>query len=314
MKNIAITIFSILIIAVLGLYLVSFQVRETESCLMMTFGKASQPITEPGWYFKWPYPIQKPQKYDSRMKVYAPETEETTTAGGEPIIVNTYVVWRISDPLLYYNTTSKVSNFEEELLRSQIRNIQNSVIGRHEFSEFVNSDASKIVFESIENEMLSELRNSVADAKYGIEIKTLGIKQLQISEDVSTKVFDRMRAERNRKAQDTISQGNAEVLQIQEDARKVSEQLLAAAEARATIKRGEGDAEAAKYYSAMQEDPEFAEFLIAIERIPKILSDRTTFVVDTNQEPFTILRGRPNLKPADPNKPKDINTTQIVEE
>lgn len=307
MKNIAITIFTIIIIAALGLYLVSFQVRETESCLMMTFGKASQPITEPGWYFKWPYPIQKPEKYDSRMKVYAPETEETTTAGGEPIIVNTYVAWRISDPLLYYNTASKVGNFEEELLRSQIRNIQNSVIGRHEFSEFVNSDETKIAFESIEKEMLSELRNSVEDAKYGIEIKTLGIKQLQISEDVSTKVFDRMRAERNRKAQDTISQGNADVLKIREEARKVSEQLLAAAEARATIKRGEGDAEAARYYSIMQEDPDFAEFLIAIERMPEILSDRTTFVVDTNKEPFRILWERPNLKPADPNKPMDVN-------
>ena len=197
MKNIAITIFIILIVVTLGLRMVSFQVRETESCLVMTFGKADKPITEPGLYFKWPYPIQEVVKYDSRMKVYVPEVEETTTAGGEPIIVNTYVIWRKSDPLLYYKATSKKSNPERELLESQIRNTQNSVIGRHEFSEFVNSDPNQIAFEKIEQEMLAELQKSVADAQYGIEIKTLGIRQLKVSEDVSPKVFDRMRKERN---------------------------------------------------------------------------------------------------------------------
>jgi membrane protease subunit HflC len=270
---------------------------------MMTFGKASKPITEPGWKFKWPYPIQKPQKYDSRMKVYSPEAEETSTAGGEPIIVNTYVVWRISDPLLYYKATTNVSDFEVEKLRSQIRNVQNSVIGRHDFSEFVNSDETKIAFENIEQEMITELRSSVADAEFGIEIKTLGIKQLKISEDVSTKVFDRMRAERNRKAQDTISEGNAEVLSIQQDTKTISDTILAAAEARAKIIRGKGDAEAAQYYEQLNKNPELAEFLYVMDLLPEMLKDRTTIVIDTTQEPFNVLWNKPNLTPAEPNKP-----------
>ena len=303
MKNIAITIFTIIIIVTLGLYLFSFQVRETESCLIMTFGRASKPITEPGWKFKWPYPIQKPVKYDSRMKVYYPEAEETSTAGGEPIIVNTYIVWRIADPLLYYNATSKKSMPEEELLRSQIRNVQNSVIGRHDFSEFVNSDDTKISFEQIEQEMLAELRNSVADAEFGIEIKTLGIKQLNVSADVSTKVFDRMRAERNRKAQDTISEGYAEVLSIQQDTKMISDTILAAASARAKIIKGKGDAEAAQYYEQLNEDPVLAEFLYVMDLLPEMLKDRTTIVLDTTKEPFDVLWNKPNLTPAEPNKP-----------
>ena len=281
MKNFGITIFIILIVGALGLRMVSFQVRETKSALVLTFGKDDKPITEPGWYFKWPYPIQEVKKYDSRMKVYAPEVEETTTAGGEPIIVNTYVVWRISNPLLYYNATNRVSNPEEELLRSQIRNIQNSVIGNHEFSEFVNSDETKIDFVAIENEMLDELRKSVEDAQYGMEIKTLGIKQLKVSEDVSKKVFDRMRADRNRKARDTISKG---------------------------------EAEAAQYYDEFNEDPDFAEFLLVMDALPKMLGDRTTILIDTDKQPFTYLWEIPDLKPKDPNEPNYINVTEAVEE
>ncbi len=59
MKNIAITIFILLVVAVMALYLVSFQVRETEFALVTTFGKPTSEITEPGWYFKWPAPIQR---------------------------------------------------------------------------------------------------------------------------------------------------------------------------------------------------------------------------------------------------------------
>lgn len=315
MKNIAVTIFIILTIATLGLYLISFQVRETESCLVMTFGKADKPITEPGWYIKWPYPIQQTQTFDSRMKVYVPEVEETTTAGGEPIIVNTYVVWKISDPLLYYNATKEKSNPERDLLRSQIRNIQNSVIGRHEFSEFVNSDEDKIAFESIEQEMLTELRKSVEDARYGMEIKTLGIRQLKVSEDVSKKVFDRMRADRNRKAQDTISEGRAEADKIKDEATRISEQILAAAKARGDVIRGKGEAKAAKYYDMLKEDPELAEFLLAMDALPKILKEKATIVIDTNKKPFTFLWEELDIKPKDPNKPQeDPNEPQAVEE
>ena len=195
MKSIAITIFIVLIILTLSLYLISFQVRETESCMVTTFGDPTRQITEPGWFFKWPFPIQQVHTFDSRMRVFAPEVEETRTAGGHPIIVNTYVVWRISEPLKFYNRIQTVRNAENEFLRSRIRNTQNNVIGLHNFSEFVNSDQEKIKIKAIEQEMLAQLQQAVDDADYGIEIKTLGIKQLKVNEDVSKAVFERMKTD-----------------------------------------------------------------------------------------------------------------------
>jgi membrane protease subunit HflC len=304
MKNVAVMIFILLIILTLGLYLVSFQVRETESCMVTTFGKPTSQIVKPGWYFKWPFPIQQIHKYDSRMRVFTVEVEETRTASGDPIIVNTYVVWRISEPLKFYNTIKTVKNAEDELLRSRIRNTQNSVIGKYKFSQFVNSDPNQIKFDDIQKDMLAELKKAVAAADYGIEIKTMGIKQLKVSEDVSKKVFDRMRAERKRRADKIIAEGDSEAVWIKTDAKTISDELVAVADARAKKIQGEGDAKAAQYYKLLDEDPVLAGFLRNLEALQKMLESKTTFVVPPDKEPFSLLKGMPDLKPVDPNKPK----------
>ena len=295
MKNIAITIFIVLIVAIMVLYLVSFQVREIESVLVTTFGKPTREITEPGWYFKWPAPIQRVHPFDSRMRVFEAELGETTTKGAVPIIVNTFIVWKIAEPLEFFNAVGTIKEAENKL-RSQLGDTQNKVIGRHYFAEFINSDPAKIKFEEIQDEMLTDLKQAVRE-DYGIEIKTLGIKQLKVSEDVSKDVFERMRAERNRKTEATIAEGNAEATRIRADADSKKTELLAAAEARAKAIRAEGDAEAAKYYKLLDEDPEFAIFLRKIEALKKYLEKRSTIVFSADMEPFELLRKMPVLEP-----------------
>ncbi len=295
MKNVAITILVVLIVAVLGLYLVSFQVREIESSLVTTFGKPTREITEPGWYFKWPAPIQRVYKFDSRMRVFEAEVGETTTKGAIPIIVNTYVVWKIAEPLKFFNSVGAIQDAESKL-RSQLGDTQNKVVGRHYFSEFVNSDPAQIKFEQIQAEMLTDLHDVVKD-HYGIEIKTVGIKQLKINDDVTKDVFERMRAERTRRTQAIIAQGNAEAVKIRTDADSKKTELLAAAEARAKAIKGEGDAEAAKYYKMLEADPELAMFLRDVEALKKILQERSTVVLSADSEPFKLLKQMPRLEP-----------------
>ena len=295
MKNLAITVFIVLVIAVLGLYLISFQVRETESALLTTFGKPTRELTEPGWYFRWPAPIQRVSKFDSRMRVFEANLGETTTKAVVPIIVNTYIVWRIADPLQFFNAVETVKE-AENYLRSQLNDTQNNVVGQYYFSEFVNSDESKIKIEEIQEKMLAGLRQAVRD-DYGIEIKTLGIKQLKISADVSKDVFERMKAERNRRTEATIAEGNAEATKIKTDADSKKTELLAAAQARAKAIRGQGDAEAAKYYKMLEADPELAMFLRDVEALKKILEKRATIVISADTEPFKMLKQMPDLKP-----------------
>lgn len=304
MKNLTITIFIVLIFAIMGLWLFLFQVRETEYALVTTFGEPKRVITEPRLCFRWPRPIQRVYKFDSRMRILEANLGETTTKGAVPIIVNTYVVWKIADPLQFFNANEHGSITEaKKKLLSQISNTQNTIIGQHYFSEFVNSDPSKIIFEDIEKEMLDDLNTKQnVKEKYGIEIKTVGIKQLKISEDVSKDVFERMIAERDRKTLATISEGNAEASSIKDDANSIKIELLAAAEARAKAIQAEGDAQAAKFYKLLEADPVLAMFLQDIEAVKKILEKNTVIVLSTDAPPFNLIKEKPTIVPRDPNE------------
>ena len=304
MKNLTVTVFIVLIVAVMGLYLVSFQVREIESALVTTFGKPTREITKPGWYFKWPTPIQRVYNFDSRMRVFEADLAETTTKGAVPIIVNTYIVWKIAQPWEFFNAIGTVREAESKL-RSQVADTEKRIIGKHYFADFVNSDPSKIIFEDIEAEMLHDVNDAVTGAKYGIQIKALGIKQLKISEDVSTQVFDRMKSERNRRTEATIAQGSAEATKIKTDANSIRIELLAAADARAQAIRAEGDLEAAQYYKMLEADPEFAMFLQDIDTVKKTLKKNSIFVISTDVYPYYLLRDKPKILPRDPNESKE---------
>jgi len=106
-----------------------------------------------------------------------------------------------------------------------------------------------------------------------------------------------MRGERNRKTENTIAEGKAEAVKIrtQADAEKI--ELLAAAQARAKAIMGQGDAEAAKYYEMLQADQDLAMFLRDVEVLPEILKERSTYIINTDKDPFKLLREMPNLQP-----------------
>lgn len=295
MKNFAVVILVLLIIGVLGLYLVSFQVRQTESALVLTFGEATRQITEPGWNWKWPAPIQTKVIYDSRPRLFDGVEEETTTKGSEPIIVQSYIYWRIAEPKKFREAVRDEAG-AEKILKSRLRDAQNKVVGKHYFSEFVNTDRSQIKFGDIESEMLTVLAEPVKEA-YGISVETVGLKMLKVSEKVTEDVFARMRADRNRKKLAIEAQGNADATRIRSDADSKVVELMAAAEARAKAIRGSGDAEAAQYYKMLEADPEFAMFLREIETLKKTLKERTTVVLPADAEPFKLLRAMPVIEP-----------------
>ena len=300
MKNIGIPILVGLLVLLMGLMLVTFQVRETDLAFVTRFGEAVRTQTEPGLYFKWPAPIEKEHKYDGRMRVFEADVGETTTKGAVPIIVHTYVVWRIADPLEFYKSVGTVEQAKGKLY-SQISDTQNRIIGQYAFSEFVNSDPDKIKIEEVQGKMLADLKGAM-ESEYGIRVETLGIKQLKVNEAVTEKVFDRMRAARNLKTEATIAEGEAEATKITTDAVSVSQELMAAANARAKAIKGQGDAEAARHYEKLKENPQFAIFLKNLEALKAMLKDRTTLVLPMDADPIKLLKEMP-----DPNAWADVN-------
>jgi len=297
MKNIAVTILVAAVIIIVALMFVCFQVRQTEFALVTRFGKPVRQFVEPGFHFRWPVPIEQVLKFDARMRTFEAEIGETTTKGAVPIIVNTYVVWRINDPLKFFNAVGTIDQAKSKL-RSQINDTQNKITGLHEFGEFVNSDPEKIRFEQIQQQMLEDI-NEPALNNYGIKIVAVGIKQLKISEDTTEDVFDRMRAERQRKSSALQAQGQAEALRITSEANARKTEILAAADAQAKTIRGAGAAEAAKYLEMLKDDPQFGIYLQDLEALEEILKERSTIVISADAEPFKLLKEIPDLEPAE---------------
>ena len=292
-KNVGVLVLVFLIIGVLGLMLISFQVRETERAFVMRLGKPVRDMNEAGLYFKWPTPIEKVRKYDARMRLYEADLIETSTRGAVPIIVKTYVVWRIEDPLEFFRSVGSVQEAKNKLF-GYITDTQNRIVGQHSFSDFVNGDPSKIKIDEIQQEMLVDLQKAM-QTEYGIKIDTLGIKQFKINEDTTEKVFERMRSARNTKTTDTISQGVAEATRITAEAMAMQKELLAAAESRAQEIAGQGDADAAEFLAMLEKAPKFAMFLQKLETLKAIYKEGTTLVVPTDVGPFNLLQEIPNL-------------------
>lgn len=292
MKNLGIPILVLIIILILSLMLVAFQVRETEVAFVTHLGKPVRTMEKPGLYFKWPLPIENVRKYDSRLHVYEADMGETTTKGAVPIIIKSYAVWKVADPEVFYRTVKTVDQAEAKLY-SQIQDTQNRIVSQHTFSEFVNSDKSKIAIEQIQADMLVDLKSSMED-EYGIEVRTLGIKRLQINEKVSANVFNRMKTARNRKTEATITSGKAEATRIVTDAASIRKELLAAADGRAMAIRGQGDAAAAQFYKMLDAEPKFAIFLKKLEALKVMLQQRTTLVLPMDASPFDLLVEAPD--------------------
>ena len=295
MKSIWTIVFILVVIGILALQAVTFQVRETETAIVMRFGEPVKKITEPGLKFRFPKPIEWEEKFDSRNRLFEATSRETPTSGGEPIIVQSYLVWRIADPEKFLISVKDVDNAEVKI-KSQQQDAQNSVIGRHSFSELVNTDPGKIQFEQIEKEIAGMIQAEALE-NYGVEIRAIGIKRLKISKEVTEKVFERMKADRNRKTVAILAEGTSAADQIKSDAESKQKELLAVAESQAKAIRCAGDAEAATYLEMLKEAPELAIFLRNIEALTEILKERSTIILGTETEPVEYLKGIPDISP-----------------
>lgn len=277
-----------LLLALFLLLLFLFQVRQTEVAVVTTFGKATRPITEPGLYMKWPWPVQKVTKLDRRLQPFEGKFEETFTRDERNLLVMVFVGWRIEDPALFYSRFAGGSIVEaERSLDNIVRTHKNAAVGRHNFAEFISTQPGDLKFDVIEKEILEGVQK---DAKaQGILVEIARIKRLGIPESVTEKVFDRMRAERAKEVARLKAEGEKEAITIRSAADLDRDKLLAEADAQATRIRGEGDAEAAKSFSVFQQNPELAILILKLNALEATLKERTTLIVDPRTPPFDLL-------------------------
>ena len=276
--------------------MMTFQVKETEYAVIKTFGKAKEEapgkikIYEPGPHLKWPF-IEQVWRYDKRLQCYEltkGNIEQLTTKDQYQIVVSTYVLWRVGDPGLFLLRLKSAEEVEEKL-DAAVRDSRNSIIPMHNFSELISTENNGSKMAEIEKAMLEDVsRKTMQD--FGIEVTRVGFRMIGFPEMVTTKVFDRMRAERENHSERLLAEGKSEAQRIRSDADRKASEMISQAEAEAKKIRGEGDEIAARNYAVFRKNPELALFLRNLEALKASLGERDTLILDTDTPPFNLLK------------------------
>jgi membrane protease subunit HflC len=288
-------IIGLLLILIFGLWLFVFQVRTTEVAVVTTFGNPTRPITEPGAYWKAPWPIQKVWPLDKRVQNFEDKLTEGLTRDNFNLLSTVYVGWKITDPTAFFPKFATISANPiaeaERQLQQLLDNAKSAVIGRHPLSDFISATDNGTNFLAIENEILAAVQSQVRANNYGLGIEFLGIKKLQLPPNVSQSVFERMTSERKVLADQLQYEGDAEAQKIRSTADLKAAQMLVNAEGQATQIKGQGEAEAAKSLEVFQQNPELASFLFRLNALEGSLKERSILIFDQHTPPFDLFRG-----------------------
>jgi len=293
MKHALTVTVGLILAAVLLVYMFLFTVRYDEVAVVTTFNRASeagaatQPvegglaanpaagsvITEPGLYFRWPWPIQEIHPYSKRLQIMEDQLVEQQTADGSNLIIQTYVVWKIDDPLAFFRQLKTVDRARERL-QAMLASTR-SVISQYRFDQLVNTDPQQLKLQEIEEKMLQQMRQQVSQVNYGLAIEKVGIPRMVLPQDVTEQVFARMKAARERLAGRARAEGTAQAEAIKSVADSAAKRILAFAEERALQLRAEGDAQAAQYYGVFNEDQDLAAYIRRIQTLKTVLPGAT---------------------------------------
>jgi modulator of FtsH protease HflC len=287
-------IIGLLLIVVFGLLLFVFQVRQSDVAVVTTFGNPTRPITDPGAYLKWPWPIQKVWTFDKRVQNFEDHQTQGLTRDGFALLTSVYVGWEISDPAAFFprfaGSAAPISA-AESLLDQWLGNAKTAVVGRHSLGDFLSTSDNGTSFAAIEHEILTTIQGQLSTNNFGLQIKFLGLKRLQLPESVSQSVFERMTSERKRLADQFTYEGEAEAQRIRSGAERRAAELLADAQGKATAIKGQGEAEAAKSLKVFQQNPELASFIFRLSALEEALKERSTLIFDQHTPPFDLFQG-----------------------
>lgn len=288
----------VIVAAILLVAVFSFQLNQTESAVVTTFGRPTQ-VTEPGLHFRWPFPFQRIYRFDHRIRCFeggSGKLEETMTADGQNILVGIYVNYRVCNALDFFKSMENITKAEAEL-NSWMRGFKNAAFGQYRFNQVINVDPKQMKLNEIQNKIRTDLAKRAAE--FGMEVVSVGINTINVPKSISEKVFERMIQERQRAAAERLAEGEREAKNIRIKADSQKAILLADAEAEAKEIRAKGDAEAAQYYAVFKQNPELAEFLRKLDSLRSVMKSRTTLVLDTDVAPFNLFKpGAEVLTPA----------------
>lgn len=295
----------------------SFILSETESALVLRFGKPVRVLEKSGFYLRLPPPLERVVRIDRRLQHADIRLSETLTKDQRNVIVPVFFTWKVADPLKFHVSVKDTATASTKL-DALVTSARNSVLGSHPFGDLVAAEGRASMLADLEKEMIA-LAAEDARENLGIELLSTGIIQIQLPEANTESVFRRMRAERKREATQFRAEGRAKAAEMKAETDKEATGLIADAKRQAEELRGKAEADAAAIYAkAHGEAPEFYRFLRELQSLRTVVDKNTTVVLDTSVAPFHWLKETeakpPKLQPERPSSPPTVKPdTQLTE-
>ncbi|HYE39996.1 MAG TPA: protease modulator HflC [Ramlibacter sp.] len=263
-----------------------FVVDQRRYAIVFSFGKYQETINEPGLHFKLPPPFQNVLYLDKRiLTIESPEADRFITAEKMNILVDAFVKWRIVDPRQYFVSFGGDEESASNRMSQIIKAALNDEITKRTVREVISGERGNVM-EAI------RLRTNADGKQIGVEILDVRLKRVEYVEQINNSVYERMKAERTRVANELRSTGRAESERIRADADRQSTVILAEAFRDAERIRGEGDAKASQIYaSAFGKNPEFYKFYRSLEAYRATFrSKNDVMVMDPSSDFFKYFK------------------------
>ena len=270
-----------------------FVVNQTQQALVLSFGKPIRVEQQPGLKFKIPF-VQNVEFYDARLLDFDAESKEVIAADQKRLIVDAFVRYRITDPLRFKQTVGS-----EAVMRSRLNSILESslrqVIGEVPLSAVISEKRAETM-NKIKTLVNAQTRAASEDSAtrsgFGIEVLDVRIKRADLPPANSEGIYKRMQTERQREAAEFRAKGAEDAQKIRSQADKERTILLAEAQKKAEITRGEGESQSTKIFAeAFGQDQEFFQFYRTMQAYRKTLDKGDTTMVLSPDNEFLKLYG-----------------------
>jgi membrane protease subunit HflC len=262
-----------------------FTVDQRQQAIVFQLGEIISVKNQPGLYFKIPL-LQNVRYFDTRLRtVDTVEPERFLTSEKKNVLVDSFVKWRIIDVKQHYVSVGGDEARAETRLMQTVNDSLRAEFGKRTVHEVVSGERDKIM----------EILRQKADLdarKIGVQVMDVRLKRVDLPQEVSESVYQRMEAERKRVANELRSQGFAESEKIRADADRQREVILAEAYRTAQQTKGEGDAKAAATYAAAYgQNPEFYSFYRSLEAYRQSFKNKTdVLVLEPTSEFFKYMK------------------------
>ncbi len=264
-------------------------VREGSCSVILRLGAVRKEVTEAGVYLKLPWPFETVVTYDGRLQYLKSNRLETTTRDKRNIILQSSVVWKVKDPVLYHNSVG-INSAAETYLNDQVFSATNSTMGAYDLEALVSTDQEKIRMDEIQQEIFRRVQENCAE-NYGIDVVDVSIMTLSLPTNNLNSIFEQMTADRQKAIDTILANAKTEANKIETDADAEAARIRAEGVTKAAEINAKAETEVARIYAQAQSaNIELYKFLKELDTIVNSAGKSTILVVRADEYPFSVLQ------------------------